>query len=446
MKMEDETTKLFDEIWNEPMTTVVKRYGLSDNGLRKRCLNLGIPVPPRGYWAKLKAGQEVPPKPTLPAIKVETPTIALKDKKQERKIEFIDIGNQSTEVLKSLNGMRVLTRQSQEEFVIWCKKIQVSSKVDSYHPLILEYQKEFEYRKARDKEHKFRDRLRFSAVSLNSKVEYRDDKLVLPICVSDKQNNRAFRIVDTLVKAVEDLGGKITVEKSHYRSFGAKDNATITVFESSFSFQIKEMMVKWREILSNMPEEKKSREFRPLYEKVFAGILEIELKQALPSWGDDKTGRVFRFMDSTDLSLEDQVGEIIKSMFSAAQEAKIDRIIKEREEEDKRRERQRQHAIEIEKQNKLQALIAEEKRQTQLIANIEQQMDDWFKVQRLRQYAEELEAYALATDDETNRELLSAYIVLVRKKVESFDPIAAILNEVKPIGFKVQNEDKENNL
>ena len=34
MKADDERTKLFDEVWNEPMTIVAKRYGVSDNGLR----------------------------------------------------------------------------------------------------------------------------------------------------------------------------------------------------------------------------------------------------------------------------------------------------------------------------------------------------------------------------------------------------------------------------
>jgi hypothetical protein len=44
---------LYAEIWAEPMTSVAKRYGLSDVGLRKICLKLDVPLPPRGYWARL---------------------------------------------------------------------------------------------------------------------------------------------------------------------------------------------------------------------------------------------------------------------------------------------------------------------------------------------------------------------------------------------------------
>lgn len=36
---------------------------MSDNGLRKICQKLGVPLPPLGYWAKLRAGQKVKREP-----------------------------------------------------------------------------------------------------------------------------------------------------------------------------------------------------------------------------------------------------------------------------------------------------------------------------------------------------------------------------------------------
>jgi hypothetical protein len=47
---------LYDEVWTDPVTEVAKRYGLSDVGLAKLCRTMGIPLPTRGYWAKLRAG------------------------------------------------------------------------------------------------------------------------------------------------------------------------------------------------------------------------------------------------------------------------------------------------------------------------------------------------------------------------------------------------------
>ena len=59
-----ERQKLFDEVWATPITKLAKEYGLSDVGLRKICLALDMPLPPRGYWAKLAAGKAIP-KPQL---------------------------------------------------------------------------------------------------------------------------------------------------------------------------------------------------------------------------------------------------------------------------------------------------------------------------------------------------------------------------------------------
>lgn len=63
----DEREALYNEVWSEPVITVAKRYNISDNGLRKHCKRLGIPLPSSGYWAKVKAGQKVP-KPALPKV------------------------------------------------------------------------------------------------------------------------------------------------------------------------------------------------------------------------------------------------------------------------------------------------------------------------------------------------------------------------------------------
>lgn len=43
-------------VWSRPMTTVASQLGISDVAVRKRCLKLGVPTPPRGYWTKFKAG------------------------------------------------------------------------------------------------------------------------------------------------------------------------------------------------------------------------------------------------------------------------------------------------------------------------------------------------------------------------------------------------------
>jgi hypothetical protein len=51
--------QLYDLVWAGPMTTQAKSLGISGVGLAKACRRGDIPVPPRGYWARLAAGQRV---------------------------------------------------------------------------------------------------------------------------------------------------------------------------------------------------------------------------------------------------------------------------------------------------------------------------------------------------------------------------------------------------
>jgi hypothetical protein len=58
-----ERETLYEEVWAEPVRTVAERYGVSDVALAKICRKMAIPLPGRGYWAKKKAGLVVPVKP-----------------------------------------------------------------------------------------------------------------------------------------------------------------------------------------------------------------------------------------------------------------------------------------------------------------------------------------------------------------------------------------------
>ena len=50
---------LYDLVWEKPVRTVAAELGISDVGLKKICARFDIPVPHRGYWARLAAGQRV---------------------------------------------------------------------------------------------------------------------------------------------------------------------------------------------------------------------------------------------------------------------------------------------------------------------------------------------------------------------------------------------------
>jgi len=51
--------ELSDHVWSEPMKKLAPRFGVSDVALAKACRRADIPVPERGYWARLQAGKAV---------------------------------------------------------------------------------------------------------------------------------------------------------------------------------------------------------------------------------------------------------------------------------------------------------------------------------------------------------------------------------------------------
>jgi hypothetical protein len=58
--------ELYDIVWTEPVSKVARGYGISDVAFRKTCDRVQVPVPERGYWAKLRFGKEVRRTPLLP--------------------------------------------------------------------------------------------------------------------------------------------------------------------------------------------------------------------------------------------------------------------------------------------------------------------------------------------------------------------------------------------
>ena len=73
--------ELYELVWSAPVTKVAKDLGISGVALAKRCRRASIPVPPRGYWARVAAGQQIarpplpperPPKQPRAAPKVRT--------------------------------------------------------------------------------------------------------------------------------------------------------------------------------------------------------------------------------------------------------------------------------------------------------------------------------------------------------------------------------------
>jgi hypothetical protein len=42
--------ELHELVWSMPMTRAARQVGITDNGLRKWCNRVQVPLPPQGYW------------------------------------------------------------------------------------------------------------------------------------------------------------------------------------------------------------------------------------------------------------------------------------------------------------------------------------------------------------------------------------------------------------
>ena len=62
--------ELYELVWSKALSSLAKDFGISDVALGKRCRRLKIPIPGRGYWARVEAGQK-PARPKLPAREPE---------------------------------------------------------------------------------------------------------------------------------------------------------------------------------------------------------------------------------------------------------------------------------------------------------------------------------------------------------------------------------------
>jgi hypothetical protein len=157
------------------MVKVAKRFHVSDVAVAKACRRHKIPLPGRGYWARVVAGQKVEKSP-LPATKegwIET-------------ITFTGMPDTATRIDRS-EIPEIQTEKSSENRVV------VSDEPSELHPLV-----------------------RRTLVLLSGSKPSEDgilqpSKDALGVYVSPDQLTRGIAILDALVKALTDRGHVVTV-------------------------------------------------------------------------------------------------------------------------------------------------------------------------------------------------------------------------------------------
>jgi hypothetical protein len=160
--------QLYDFVWTTPMFELAKQFQLSDNGLRKVCRKYLIPIPKMGHWQKVRFGK-APKKPSLPGYAGEDRIL-----------------------IKTMPRIKEILKPSQ----LISEAIFIPGNISKFHPLIKQTKDLFKAG------HKNQGRFRA-----------RRGERALDIRVGPEQLTRAFRIMDTIIKALEERGAKVTLEK-----------------------------------------------------------------------------------------------------------------------------------------------------------------------------------------------------------------------------------------
>lgn len=370
----DEREKLYNEVWAEPMTTVSKKYGISDVALRKRCIAAGIPVPPAGYWAKLRAGKEVQ-KIALPALT------------KESKKHVSGYAIQISKDVKALSDVELLSEEplyiysvkSKELIQTMRNSIIIPSQLRNPDRLIQEHKDEMNYREKQ---------IKLNPGYKNSQYWFRNisTKSVIDISVSSEQIHRAYLIMDTLIKSIEQLEGHIKTE-----NYSDRDYCTLKIPGGIWNM--------------SLYEDKTTTGKRYNSITTYTGCLNIKFHSG---WYCDAKELIFS--DNEKSPLENQLGEIIYTLFDTASK---DMLVHEQSSREWDRKRQ-QEELERKKEQR-------RKEELQKLDDIEKEAQCYKRAQLLREYAQALKSLSdISADSEVSLEQKIQWIL---EKADWLDPL-----------------------
>ena len=46
--------ELYDLVWSTPLSKIAEKYAVNPDGIKKICKEFNVPMPPNGYWSKMK--------------------------------------------------------------------------------------------------------------------------------------------------------------------------------------------------------------------------------------------------------------------------------------------------------------------------------------------------------------------------------------------------------
>lgn len=365
---QDEREKLYDEVWNKPLSEVAAKFKVSDTTMRKHLKRLMIPIPPRGYWLKINNGETVQRDELPPVYGI------LKKYVRNYVIKYrTDIDSLTDAELSSKEELHLLRDETKKFIIEKCSNIEIAHQLRNPHQLILKHKEETSNRAKRDKKLK---KVQKNSSQTSMVIE---NEAILPIHVSQSNLNRAYRLLDIIIKNLEEVEGTVRVEAKDNR-----DTAYFFIMYTIFQFELNEKGSKL--------------------------ILEISANDWMSFNNKRKVN--LEYKDMAELPLEKQVGKIIYQIFVIANNFFADYKMEERREQREQEERERQRRLEQMRKGELEE-----------IKQLSQAVADWDKARKIREFVNDMELKVQEISDTSKKEKLLKWIKWARDKADWIDPL-----------------------
>lgn len=365
-----ERNKLYEEIWEEPMSIVCKRYSLSDNGLRKICIKLEIPIPDKSYWGKKRAGQ-TPTKRKLPKY----------DGDNEYKVYIDDWAVKRREQRKE-DSLRGFNDEEKEKILDVCNNIKLRTSTNNLHPLIEETKKNIKDNSNTSSSYYYR----------TYKTDY------LKVQGSTEIKNRMYIIYHAIFTTIEKLGYSVEKENQGFYLYILGENIKFSIREKS--------RIVYRDRTEKDTGYYSVRADGKIRDTELTGMLELKIDYY---WTKRSV-----WNDTENKKLEDMLDEIIKEFLYCATVMREDRIKKE--EEHKRYVEKQQRIYEMEKQKEVEL---------KKLAELEALSEKFHRANKIRKFINIYESKNNNLTDEQKE-----FVKWAKDKADWLDPLINKIDEI----------------
>ncbi|WP_204321152.1 hypothetical protein [Cupriavidus neocaledonicus] len=374
---------LYNEVWTDPVTVVAPRYGLSDVGLAKICRTLAIPLPSRGYWAKVKAGRIMNRVP-LPDLKQEHLSRTGLVKLPPEQAEIREATRKASARLRKELHVEPLPEQSSS----------------SLHPLV------------RSASERLRRRDGWPENTLLRSAP----KDVLNISVTKASLDRTLGIVDGLIKSLATQGFEFEVNPD-------QGETLIRWLETgtTMAFSLAEQVKRLPHVITPAEERAQKRywgrsrwdgsvEYPNIarYDFIPTGVLTIEVGRwpSRSSWKDTPRTR-----------LEQRLSGVIAGVLDLARQTHAKQL------EETRRKEAHQRAV-----AHYEFLTRRLTDEVERFKQLESQATNWERAARLRDYANAVERQTAATGGPSAEQV--DWLSWARAKADWLDPLVQVSDPI----------------